>query len=808
MTTRLETLSARMGRQSQNHLQRASAVVVLIFWLCSTATYAAVIKSVTLGPVFAVRGDLVTMAVEPSTPDAKVEWWHAGDVICESSRCEFDTGEFSPGEYVYHAVVKNPSGVEIAEISISTEGAPPLYKPKKLNQLKIGPNKRASFVETGKWLMIPSQGFISTPKRVATRKTTVIDFAEKPTEDRRYQVSREGLVILQRVGHQEAWIVLGGGIFKFEQDRVSIVSGTAIWRKALLSVDGNQVAKVFGLGVEAQMGQVVVASSKGADENSNRPRLQNLQGPAVRVQCPGEKDVQLLEKNQIDVMESIRCRLVTPEAWEGIEPFLAKAFPWWTHDLEKSSMDRWRMEASAFNLFAKGDSLAETAINGAFAAGRCADVLDLSSRFVAPSSDVTLMRARCQFTFGMRKEAMKNLKLLESKKFNPPNVAFLMARIHHQSGELQRALDWYKEAKSRGFDDRTNLARYAVAAARDAGMAREQLAWLDTVALTENDQTKVPTAVQNASQWRDRRPMGATLEVATVMDSQAVPVNSKEIFPMPNNMKASRAVVTSFDGEWWFNRPLAKNASVLFGGNHFARFPTGVRQSPYTVGKHDLRLGLAVDGRKPVSEQQGVPQGWTLKPSAVLGVGMLGSFRVRERFGWEVKASYHQDKVYSVTFMSDKFLDPAPGGVDMVDIDLYRLTVPGDFSHIDNVLRGEIAGSSQQLSWSVGLDLGRVDYRLPESIGFDHDLARLNFSLSYRLSPAVLFEFSPRYTSRNYYNVSAQETCLELESAMGWRPIPLWMGKILMGYENRRVSNDPVSSWARQIYGVSVLTDI
>jgi hypothetical protein len=808
MTTRFETLSARMGRRFQNHLQRASAVAVLSLWLSSTVADAAVIKSVTLGPVFAVRGDLVTMAVEPSTPDAKVEWWHAGDVICESSRCEFDTSEFSPGEYVYHAVVKNPSGVEIAEISISTEGAPPLYKPKKLNQLKTGPNKRASFVETGKWLMIPRQGFISTPKRVASRKTTVIDFAEKPMGDHRYQVSRDGLVILQRVGHQEAWIMLGGSIFKFEQDRVSIVSGTAVWRKALISADGSQMAKVFGLGVEAQSGQLLLASSKGVDESSNRPRLQNLQGPSLRVQCPGEKDVQLLEKTQIDLVESIRCRLTIPEAWDGVEPLLSKTFPWWTHDLEKSSMDRWRMEASAFNLFAKGDPLTENSINEAFASGRCADVLDLSSRFVAPSSDVTLMRARCQFTFGMQKESMKNLKLLELKKFNPPMVAFLMARLHHQSDELKRALDWYKEANARGFDDRPNLGRYAVAAARDAGMAREQLAWLDTVALTENDLTKVPTAVQNASQWRDRRPMGASLEVATLMDSQAVPVNSKEISPMPNNMKASSAVVASIDGEWWFNRPVAKNASVLFGGNHFLRYPTGVRQLPYAVGKHDIRLGLEVDGRKQVSEPQEVPQGWTLTPSAVLGVGMLGSFRVRERFGWEMKASYHQDKVYSVTFKSDKYLDPAPGGIDMVDIDLYRLTVPGDFSHIDNVLHGEIAGSSQQLSWSVGLDLGRIDYRLPESIGFDHDLARLNFSLNYRLSPAVLFEFSPKYTSRNYYNVSAQETCVELESAMGWRPIPLWMGKILIGYENRRVSNDPVSSWTRQIYGVSVLTDI
>lgn len=408
----------------------------------------------------------------------------------------------------------------------------------------------------------------------------------------------------------------------------------------------------------------------------------------------------------------------------------------------------------------------------------------------------------------MRKEALKNLKLLDLRKSDPPEVAFLMARLFHQSGDFEKALDWYKEALGRGFEDRPNLARHAALAAREARLSRTQLGWLDAVALNEKDSAKVPAALQNASLWRDGRPSGASLEIGTVMDSQAVPVNAKEVFPMPNNIKESRSMVTSFDGDWWFNRSVAKNSSILMSGSHVMRLPLGTRQSPFSIGKHEIRLGLGVDGRTAAEEQSGVNKGWILKPAVVLGVGMLGSYRVRERFGWEMKISYQEGKVYSLTIMSDKYLDPAPGGVDIVDIDLYRLTAPGDFSHIDNVLRGEIAGAIDEILWTVSVDLGRVDYRLPESIGFDHNLSRMIFIAAYRMSPAMMFEIIPKYTTRNYYKVGANETCIELESAVGWRPIPLWMGKFLLGYESRRISNDPVSSWTRHIYGVSVSTDL
>ena len=364
MTNRFEALSVLMKRQCQRVPLREITFTLLLGWLAPSGALAAVIKSVTLGPVFAVRGDLVTLAVEPSTTEAKVEWWFAGDVICESLRCEFDTSEFTPGEYIYHVVVKNASGIEMAEISISTEGSPPLYKPKKLNDLRSGPNKKESFIEHGKWIMIPRQGFISTTKRPASKKTTVTDFAEKPSDGRRYVVSHDGLVILRRIGDHESWLLLGGSSFKIDQGQFSLISGAGVWRTSQAGAASGQEAKIFGLGVRANPGQMIVARTIG--ENSNRAHLINLQGPTVGVRCPGDKELQIPEKSQIDVTESINCRQVTPEAWDGLEPILLKTFPWWTSVIEKSPMDRWRIEAATFNLFAKGDPSTETQIKEAF----------------------------------------------------------------------------------------------------------------------------------------------------------------------------------------------------------------------------------------------------------------------------------------------------------------------------------------------------------------------------------------------------------------------------------------------------------
>lgn len=809
MTNPFVVLWSADGRLSLLQLLFKSGLAVLIFIWGPITCYADAIKAMTVGPVHAVRGDLVTLTVEPSSADSKVEWWFNGDVICESQRCDLDTTEFTPGEYLYHVVVRNNLGVETSSVSIATTSAPPLYKPKKLDALSVGPNKKKSFVQNGAWLMISRQGFItSVLKSPSTRKMPVIHFVEKPVDGRTYAVSRSGLAILRRVGHAEQWIILGGGIFKIDQERFVLLEGSGVWRRIRAGQASGQASRVFGLTIDRSDHQLVVASSGSERSGLKVSQIKNIHGDRVDVTCPGEKRYEFAENSQIDISQAIRCDLSKPESWSELEPILVKIFPWWIQHPKKINMDRWRLEAVVFDLFVRGDRSTESEIKLAFNEGRCADVLDLSSRFLSLNMDILSLKARCQFKFGMRNEAMKSFRDLESNKFEPPFVAFMFARIHHQSGDLEKALEWYEKAYSRGYQDPPSLARFAANAASTAGLSRTKLGWLDTALLTETDPGKRPSDMQNVDLWRKIRPNGARLEFGAFMDSQAIPVNSKELFPMPNHVKTSRAIVTAFDGDWWMSGPISQATDFRIESTHRMRLPTGVRHAPFAVGKHDVHLGLAFEEQSPPDQNTGIKRGWFLQPSFVVGVGTLGSFRTRERYGAELKLRLYGDNVYSLTFRNDKFLDPAPGGVDIVDIDLNRLTAPGDFSHIDSVMCGEILGVQGRYTWGASIEIGRIDYRVPQAIGYDHNLLRMSFKSSLRASPETFLEVTPRYTSRRYYDENTQDTTLELESSIAYRLRPLWMGKAFLGLEKRDVSNDPASSWIRHIYGVSLVTDL
>ena len=77
-------------REAHRYLQIGLLFLVLfLFW--SLPAFSSAIKTVTLGPISAVRGDLVALSVDPVDQSSTIEWWVGGDVVCQKARCEVDT---------------------------------------------------------------------------------------------------------------------------------------------------------------------------------------------------------------------------------------------------------------------------------------------------------------------------------------------------------------------------------------------------------------------------------------------------------------------------------------------------------------------------------------------------------------------------------------------------------------------------------------------------------------------------------------------------------------------------------------------
>jgi hypothetical protein len=134
--------------------------------------------------------------------------------------------------------------------------------------------------------------------------------------------------------------------------------------------------------------------------------------------------------------------------------------------------------------------------------------------------------------------------------------------------------------------------------------------------------------------------------------------------------------------------------------------------------------------------------------------------------------------------------------------------VPADFSHLDFILRAKILTPGETSSWWIALYYGSVDYRSRSLAGLDHDLVRIEFDSSFRLSRSVTVQVHPRYEQLNSKTRSTTVSELSVETMTSWRFMPLWSGGASVAYEVRNISNDTVGSWRRLIYGLSLLTDL
>lgn len=786
---------------------------LLIFFLPMPGI-AASIQKITRGPVEVTKGDLITLAVELGNRDAVVEWWLGGDIICTGPVCEVDTGLYSPGEYRYQVVARSADGVEIASVSVSASAAEPLYKPKKVQGLSLGPNAETSIIANGEWIIVPINGLVSYFRKSSGKKSGTIGFAEKASPGLRYKVTPGGMALVRRVGAGEEWLLTEHAAFKFEQSEIAILAGAGIWRRTDKESSPPSSAKIFGTRVQTSHEQLLAVSSSLVKRGVLKSRIRNLEGPPVKALCSKEKEVEVSARAALEINESVECNLLPLQSDQRVAALLVEIFPWWAKDPVSSASDRWRVESKLREIASGTGTEAEKVIQEAFRNERCAEVLDLSGSLHALSSATELSRSRCQFAMGLNEEALKNFMKLDSQAVDPPFVAFLIGRTYHELGRFDLALDWYKEANSRAYEDRVGLSRYAAQAAKDSGLSRQHLKWLDEVTLAETDEKKLKAALKNAEYWRQNRPSGAVAEIGGRMDTQALPFNDKKLSAIPNKVKSSRGLVLDLLAKWWSKSPLAGDVNFTIRGDHEVRWPTGAGQAPFAISKHDASIGFVIENFRGISTgglgsagELPISSGWAVQPSIAIGTGYLGSSRVRDRLGWALDLSYINRLFYDLTFESEKYLDPDPNGLDFVDIDLYRYTSQGDFSHFDSVARGKIG---VPIEWGVlgaELEFRRSDYRVQEFSRLDHDMIDARFWASLQPTRSTMIDIKPSYATVQYAHNGGRESKSSIGVAGLWRAAPLWMFKISANYENRNISTSPENSWVRYVYGTAVATE-
>ena len=374
------------------------------------------------------------------------------------------------------------------------------------------------------------------------------------------------------------------------------------------------------------------------------------------------------------------------------------------------------------------------------------------------------------------------------------------------SGHHKLALQWFREALKRGFEDKVGLARFAVEAAVAEDNSIERLRWLKAVSIYETDDMRYPRDIQDVAVWRSHRPSGSAVKGLMFMDSQALPVNSKKISVMPQNAKMSRSLVLGATGDWWASRQLSKDLNFIVSGTHDLYFPKETSISFASRSVHEVSAGFAMGG--DVDERYQPVDRWTGSLLGRLGTGLSGGERQRDRMGWAATIGRPSWRYLSFGIKSDKYLDPKPGGADVIDLDMNRYTGEADHSHLDLVFLISASAATGIYSWSVGGDYGNVDYRTGVMDQYDHSLMRISAKFGWALARRVELFLDPQFLSRTYKDGGGTDQTTGASLGARVLAAPLWTVIADLAMENRAVSKDETSSWSRLIYGLGVAAEI
>jgi hypothetical protein len=776
------------------------------------AAWGAGITELTQGPMAVTRGDLVTIQAVAGQASSKIEWWIGGSRVCDKSMCEIDTSDFSPGEYIYTVIVNDAEGVATARVSISATDAPPLYTPKKFGHLSPARASEVAVIKNGEWMLVAHAGIITYQNKNVPQKISHIQTLDKSAENMVYSVSGGSQAIIRRIGENEQWLVSSGSTFKFTSHIFELNSGRAIWRRLHESSPVQKTAIVAGARLASAGGLFLSAEIGVNGEGGPRAVISQFEGEPVDIACGVGASVPMTAGTSrvMDLNAAGKCVKLDATKFGVDDPsaLISTWSPWWLKEVSPPFVDRWRVEWDlAFAPKAEADLLlaATAALNGHF----CADGLDLlgpPQEGYESSEKKSSLLGNCQFSLGMFKSALGTFSKLESQHGSMASTAFMMAQSYQRLGRHKLALEWFDEAERRGFQDRVELARLAAQSALALDRPRERLRWLDTMTLLEPDEGRSNKYREISEDWREFRPRGARARGRMFMDGQALPVNSKTTTVMPAGARTSRSLVFDVDGDWWWTRKITNESRLRISGSHSLSYPRESSISFASQSIHNVSFAMLVGDQ--VTEGGSPADRWVFDMAGNLGAGISGGERQRDRFGWMF--STVRPKWINLTFgvMSDKYLDPKPGGADVIDIDLNRYTGEADHSHLDLIFFSGLSASNGFFSWIFRGEFGYVDYRTGILDQFDHTHLKASGNLSWQMSRRSTLDIRPAFVSKQYKEDGGTDQTLTVQTGLRFKMAPLWTASIDASLENRSVSKDEASSWTRHTYGLGLASDL
>jgi hypothetical protein len=753
-----------------------------------------------------------TTVGQPTVEQPTVEWWSEGRVICKGDVCEIDTSSFTPGYVTYDVLIEDSKGVVTTQVTLRALDAEPLYIPRYLTPDVDLPRRRPTFIANGQWFMIKKSGGLTYAQGPSPKDIQFEQVFSTPRQQTTYTVSTNGAVVLRRLGFAEQMLINPRTKFVLNGTRIEIKEGQVLWRSSASKNDPRVGEVEAGLRLKA-LGSAFVGIDVGfLPTKGRRVVIHNFQSKQLTLHCGQNQQPILVKSRQArmaEINDGFQCKKLTSDIFIADDPmsWAGSWSPWWSEYQSPGPIDRWRFEYAATmtnkllpELLAEASAYRERE--------DCATVLDLlKARQSSDNQSVERLSllGQCQFELGIYRQSLLTFLTLNELQSDSPWSAFMTGQSYQLLKKHDLASRWFWESRRRGYAPVEDLARLALTSADEQQSSLERLRWLDVLCRDDFQSKRGAQDCQKYNRFLTDRLKGARIKASVLMDSHGRIKESNLTDSVEASPSRERGIVSSMEGAWWWGNQLTLGSTLKLHGVHDLSMPISGGAWPRSMSRHTLGMQFKVNDRSGGSVSNVSP--FVVALGGRVGVGLLSGSSQRDQYGWTMSVLNPDWLGLYVEIESDKYLDPNPGGADVIDMDLDRYTGSVDHSHVDFKISVGLREDDPDMPWTLGASYKMASYSTTSMVAYGHTQWVLTGSIDRRLSSRWDVGFQGQVINRTFTR-GGRDQIIGVVGEGGFRMTPLWRLGLKSGLERRDVTDDEAATWNRQYYGLFVSTEI
>jgi hypothetical protein len=370
-----------------------------------------------------------------------------------------------------------------------------------------------------------------------------------------------------------------------------------------------------------------------------------------------------------------------------------------------------------------------------------------------------------------------------------------MARIKSSQKNYSDAARFYELAAHNHYEDLPAAMRGAAQAAEAQGQLRLAMIHTDAARFNESDALKSNLDLQTRDRLQEKRAWSGEIEGLAEVQSHILPIDPETFGDLPNQASTNRGTMGVLRGTWQRALSAPKDLAIRVVGKHSYAKPLNASQA----------LGASSDHIVTFEAKAVQPPTIGIDTNLSIGTQFRGGARQADVFGAKLGVLGGTAYQWNIALVSNRALDPMPGGSDAVDARINRylgFTEPVDHSHFDFGITGGFGTASQGQGWQLQMNYQSIDFRT--GIMDEYDATELGFEARY------LRPFSQRsrgkvaaHQSQRSYRVHGKDQWLGVDVTAAATVIPLWDISANVGYFTRSAADD-VATYQGHHYGIGL----